>query len=241
MRTPNRLALVAVALCSVAVASLAFAPPARAEFLRAGVQAWTPTGTATVEQISSDPTETGDLSDESGIGLSVYGLLGIFDDVDAGLAIHYLSSVKQTREDKTAFELGSQTDLNLRLAYSLPIPAVLVSIHGEGGLTLFSANSDVPMLPIDKDPLIYSADKYNTDDTSSLGWNAGGGLQLGYSIIPFFSVFVGVDFQVYSVQLFKGSDLKGDDNFDGAVGTDEIETNLSGSRVRFALGVEFNL
>ncbi len=192
--------------------------------------------------LSNEETSSGDVDDSSGIGFTVYGLLGIFDSVDAGLAVHHLGTVEHVREDKTAFQLGSQTDLNLRLAYSLPIPAVLVSIHGEGGLTLFSGAKEQPYLPIDSDPLTYDTSTYKNDDTSSLGWNAGGGLQVGYSVLPFFNLFVGADFQFYEVQLFKGSGLDGapGDTLTGNTGQD-IESNLAGSRVRFALGLEFNL
>ncbi len=239
--SPNRLAHWAVAACAVAVASVALSPNAHAEFMRLGAQVWVPTGSATIEEVSSTDEDPGELDDSSGIGLSAYALFGLSDALDTGLALHHLSTVEHIREDKKAFDIGSQTDLNLRVAYSLPIPAVLVSVHGEGGLTLFSPSSEIPKLPLDSDNPTYRTDQYNTDDTSNLGWNAGGGFQLGLSIVPFVNVFVGVDFQFYSVQLFKGSDLKSGDNFTGSDATDEIETNMSGSRVRFALGVEFNL
>lgn len=240
MRTQLRLATVAIAAC--AVASLAFPTSAQAdEFLRTGFAIWVPTGGATIEEISDRKHPAGELDDSSGIGVSLYGLLGLADDVDMGLALHYLPTVEHVREDKTAFEIGSQTDLNLRAAYSLPIPAVLVSVHGEGGLSILSSNAEIPRLPIDdrSTGLTYKKDDYPTDDTSSLGWNVGGGLQLGFAFVPFITAFVGVDFQYYDVQLFKGS-RESPDNLTGDA-TDEIETNMTGSRVRLALGVEFSL
>jgi len=228
---------------SFGVAIMALTPSAHAELLRAGLQVWTPAGSASLKETTSnkDPVSS-DVEDSSGIGFSAYGLFGIFGDVDAGLAVHYLGTVEHVREDKTAFELGSQTYLNLRLAYSLPVPAVLISIHGEGGLTIFSSAGELPKLPIDRDPLNYTTSDYANDESSTLGWNAGGGIQVGYSLLPLVNLFVGLDFQLYEVQLFKGTDLKnapGDTITASPAG--DIETNLAGSRVRFSLGLEFNL
>ena len=237
----NRTNLLAIAL-GFGLAMMALTPAAHAELLRAGLQVWSPTGSASLEEVTSDGTVSSDVDDSSGIGFSAYGLFGIFGDVDAGLAIHHLGTVEHIRQDKTAFELGSQTDLNLRLAYSLPVPAVLISLHGEAGLTVFSSAGELPRLPIDQDPLTYQTADYANDESSSLGWNAGGGIQVGYSLLPLLNLFVGLDFQLYEFQLFKGTGLK-DAPIDTitASSAGEIETTISGNRVRFCLGLEFNL
>ena len=240
-RVPLGASLVAMA---VVVLLSTVGQPAQAEFLRTGVQVWTvATGTGTLEEKSSSEPDPDDLDDSSGLGVSAFGLVGIVDGLDTGLVLHYLATVEHVREDKTAFELGSETDLNLRIAYSLPVPAILVSVHGEGGVTFFSSADELPRLPIDRqDPdTLFKKSDAQSDDTGAMGYNAGAGMQLGYSIIPFFSVFVGIDFQWYSAQLFKGEGKEVGGGDFGDVTSTDFELNLTGTRLKLALGVEFNL
>ena len=126
-------------------------PRPAAAFITAGAEVfWVASGSVDTdrEHTPEDGLPTEFSQDEtSGLGVTVYGLIGVLPIVDAGLAIHYLPTFEVTDEDKTTHKLGSETDLNLRLGVTLPVPAVLLSAHGEGGLTLFSPTGDLARPP----------------------------------------------------------------------------------------------
>jgi opacity protein-like surface antigen len=213
----------------IALVVFATNPGTANAFITAGAEAfWVASGTLdTAREHTPDDGLAADISqdDTSGFGVTVYGMIGALPLVDAGLAIHYLPTLEVSDNDKTTHKIGSETDLDLRLGVSLPVPDILVAVHGEGGLTLYSPDGEMKDM----------ADRYDTDETSPVGYNAGVGVKVGYSIMPMVSLTLGAEYQYYSFELFSGSKSS------AGIGTETETLSASGTRLKINFGVNFDL
>jgi hypothetical protein len=213
----------------IAVALLAITPSVANAFVTAGAEVFfVATGTVDTEREHTpddgQPAESS-ADETSGAGVTVYGLIGALPVVNAGLALHYLPTLEVTDDAKNTSKLGSEFDLNLRVGATLPVPSVVASVHGEGGLTLYSPKGAYADL----------GEAYDTEDTSSLGYNAGAGLRVGYSITPLVALVAGADYQYYTFEVFSGS------RSSAGLGTETEKLTASGTRLKITFGVNFDL
>lgn len=248
LNKPNSLAQRAwplVAALALVIVSLSAASQAQAQgIFKAGARIFVPVGgTGTVDSTlvdtfaaDDDQKRTEEFGDASGLGISLFGTLSAIPFLDVGLALHYLGTAQFEDDDKVAYEIGSQTDLNLRLGTKIPIiPDLSLSIFGEGGLTFVGlTDADSPeecRSGGNQSRLcrIYDLGDFK-DETAPFGFNAGGGVVARYGVVPFLGLSLGLDFQYYQVQLFKGS-----------TPDEEFTADLSGTRFRLTFGVDFDL
>lgn len=236
-----------ITLGAAALLAAALAPTQRAEagIFKAGVEVFIPvSGDGTVDSTTTDTfvadgaqDREEEFDESTPLGLTLYGTLGVIPFLDVGLALHFTPDFKLTDKDKVEYPLGSATDLNLRLGTTIPLPAIDLSIYGEGGLTLFGLTDEDPPEACKGGGVtsrlcqLYERDDF-TDETSPVGLNAGVGAMIRYGVVPFFGVHAGLDFHFYSFQLFKGTN-----NTNNTLLTED----LTGTRFRLFFGVDFDL
>lgn len=236
------LSLATLAVCAFVASSL-LATQAEASFVRAGAKLnYGVSGATDIEEstVTGNDTLTGKANrdNDGSVGVNVYGLVGILDGVDVGLSLNYFSSFDVRDSDDNIFAIGNETDLNLRASYLLPIPLVHVSVHGDAGISLFSLDSKAGQAEGDENLRLFRpTDPFDKDNTSSFGFNAGGGIQVGYSLLPLMSLVVGLDYQYYSIQAFSGENSSVADDFSAK----ELTVDLTGNRILLSFGLEFAL
>ncbi len=242
---PRALTLTAAAL--VAALALTAASPADAGIFKAGAKFFFPvSGDGTVKSAIGDQSLAGgvqkreeDFNEGSALGFGLYGTLGLIPFLDAGLSFSHIPGLKMNDFDKVSYELGSQTDLNLRLGTSIPTGLVDLILYAEGGLTLFGlGDAEAPEACSDGGVSSSLCQLYQTDSfedkTEPLGFNAGGGIAVRYGVVPFFGLTAGLDFQFYQVQLFNGTQGQ-------APNLNVLTEDLTATRLRLSFGVDFDL
>jgi len=166
-----------------------------------------------------------DRDDSSGIGLTLWGVFNVIPYAGAGLAIHYIPGLEYSDQDRTTHEYGSELDLNAMITGTIPIPVVQLTLFAEGGLTAISL-SDTFVADNNLELL-------GDNNASTFGWNAGGGVKVGYSFVPMIGVHLGLAYQLYSAPLFDGGRTID-------IGDENSTVDLSGSRIRLDFGVDVN-
>jgi hypothetical protein len=194
--------------------------------------------TQTDEFVSDGAQDKEEEFDEStALGFTFYGTVGFIPFLDVGLVFYLIPDLRLSDQDKIEYPVGSATDLNLRIGTSIPLPAVDISIYGEGGLTLFGITDEPTPEACTGGGVnsrlcqIYERDAFE-DDTSPIGFNAGAGFMLRYGVVPFFGFHGGMDFHFYSFQVFNGSNSSNNT---------VLTEDLSGTRFRLFFGVDFDL
>ncbi len=210
------------------------------DLIRAGARATIGLGGSATSEFSDSSTggdtASTELSDAAAFGVNAYGLVGIVSSFDLGLSLHYIPGAGYERENKTEIDLGSEFDLNIRASYVLPVPAVDISFHGEAGAAFFFVNKE-RNTENNEANLTPDLNPFDNETTSPAGFNFGLGAQVGIPIVPFLSIVLGFDFQYYTFQAFAGEAT----NPPPPLSPFDVALDLSGTRFRLAVGVEFGL
>ncbi len=230
--------LATMLLCQSAIAQEKKKPASRYDdFGRSGVTFFIPTGSAELTSANQDTSEVISLDDDSNLGFQIYGLLSLTKSLDAGLVVSYLPTVNFSNEQSESFEMGSQADLDARLAYRFGIadmPDLHLAIHGDGGLSFFGESDEHGTTT--GGTRLYNATDHEANDEGSLGWNVGAGIELGYSLIPLTRLIFGLDYNYYKVSIFSG-----DADAPPPVNQSSLKIDATGNRFKISLGFEVSL
>lgn len=242
MRTLKTMSAAALMLATTAMVLMAAPTAAQAQALfRVGGGIFIPVGGNATVTSSRNQLDTGDaavtteedFNDDSGIGVTVFGMLTPLPILDVGVAMHFIPSYAIADDSNNSFEIGRQTDLNLRLGSTIPLGVIDLAVHGEGGLTFIGIQDEEVPTACESVNLevcqLFDRDGFE-EDNNRVGFNAGVGAAVRYSVAPFIGLRGGLDFQFYSSQLFNGSnDLV------------SFDTDVAATRFRLTLGVDFSL
>jgi hypothetical protein len=213
-------------------------PEPKPEFARAGAALQIPlTGTGTFSIAQNEATSEPELDDAGGLGVRLHGVFHLFQGISGGLALAYLNNLTYADADRNNFAVGSQTDLSLELDYRAPVTGFNLDLHLAGGLSLLSTDDKQGQAPDTQTADLYDTARYDTDNTSALGYHLLLGTRVGYELIPLVNFFLGLDFQFSFVQPFAGEASNPVPPLD----EDKLTVDLSSNRLTLTVGVEFDL
>lgn len=206
------------------------------EFARAGFQLQFYSGAATLDVEEIGHKSSQELEETLALSLGGYGMLGILDGVDVGLSLFLTPGAELTADNSNTFPVGTQLDLDVRAGYRLPLGELSLEGHVEGGLSFLSLDEEHGTAQ-DGERLYGPTDRFTQDQTPLAGWNVGGGVQLGYKLIPLMRLILGLDLNHYQIGAFSARDP------DPTINDSEsrLKVDLSGLRTKLSLGLEFSL
>ncbi len=152
------------------------------------------------------------ITEETGLAINGYGLIGVGDYIGVGGSVWFFPSVNLGSTGSNVGLQGdfSELDLNGMLALTLPLAKLDTAVFVEGGVSVLT--------PPNSDPV---GDPYT-------GFNFGAGVGSAYNFGAL-RLLLGVRMQFY--------DVSRQSEFEGA----EIDLSLSGQRITFELGLSYAL